>query len=58
MTAGHGVDPACCRAMFDQVMARIAGCFGRVEPRAVARAYLLGILHGRYCAARALRLPR
>nr|WP_199800638.1 transposase [Streptomyces marianii] len=30
--------------MFDQVMARIAVRFGRVEPRAAARAYLLGLL--------------
>lgn len=30
--------------MFDQVMARIAGRFGRIEPRAAARAYLLGLL--------------
>ncbi len=30
--------------MFDQVMARIAGRFRRVEPRASARAYLLGLL--------------
>ncbi|AKL64348.1 IS701 family transposase [Streptomyces sp. Mg1] len=30
--------------MFDQVMARIAVRFGRVEPRATARAYLLGLL--------------
>ncbi|MEU9620600.1 hypothetical protein ACIODT_30140 [Streptomyces sp. NPDC088251] len=30
--------------MFDQVMARIAGRFGRVEPRATARSYLLGLL--------------
>ncbi|MFE7233492.1 hypothetical protein ACFY3J_19570 [Streptomyces sp. NPDC001231] len=30
--------------MFDQVTARIAGRFGRVEPRAAARAYLLGLL--------------
>jgi SRSO17 transposase len=30
--------------MFDQAMARIAGRFGRVEPRASARAYLLGLL--------------
>lgn len=28
--------------MFDQVMPRIAARFGRVEPRAVARAYLHG----------------
>lgn len=32
--------------MFDHVMARIAGRFGRVEPRATARAYLLGLLSG------------
>ncbi|MFJ8944982.1 transposase [Streptomyces sp. NPDC102395] len=30
--------------MFDQVMARIPGRFRRVEPRAAARAYLLGLL--------------
>ncbi|WP_375803510.1 transposase [Streptomyces sp. A012304] len=30
--------------MFDQTMARIAGRFGRVEPRATARAYLRGLL--------------
>ncbi|MDQ1005559.1 SRSO17 transposase [Streptomyces sp. V4I23] len=30
--------------MFDQAMARIAGRFGRVEPRTAARAYLLGLL--------------
>ncbi|GGY22764.1 hypothetical protein GCM10010358_83970 [Streptomyces minutiscleroticus] len=30
--------------MFGQVMARIAGQFRRVEPRAAARAYLLGLL--------------
>ena len=32
--------------MFDQVMDRIASRFGRVEPRAAARAYLLGLLSG------------
>lgn len=32
--------------MFDQAMARIAGRFGRVEPRATARGYLLGLLSG------------
>ncbi|KPI14416.1 hypothetical protein OK006_10896 [Actinobacteria bacterium OK006] len=30
--------------MFDQVMIRIASRFWRVEPRATARAYLLGLL--------------
>ncbi|MEU6615589.1 hypothetical protein ABZ933_17745 [Streptomyces parvus] len=44
MAAGHSVDPARWRMMFDQAMARIAGRFGRVEPRASARAYLLGLL--------------
>ncbi|MFI5618880.1 hypothetical protein [Streptomyces sp. NPDC051567] len=32
--------------MFDQAMARIAGRFQRVEPRATARAYLLRLLSG------------
>ncbi len=32
--------------MFGQVMARIVGRFRRVEPRAAARAYLLGLLSG------------
>ncbi len=32
--------------MFDRVTARIAGRFGRVEPRRTARAYLLGLLSG------------
>jgi len=32
--------------MFEQAMARIAGRFRRVEPRATARAYLLGPLSG------------
>ncbi|GAA3352958.1 hypothetical protein GCM10017744_004190 [Streptomyces antimycoticus] len=44
MAADHSVDPARWRVLFDQAMARIAGRFGRVEPRATARAYLLGLL--------------
>ncbi|MER5228222.1 IS701 family transposase [Streptomyces flaveus] len=32
--------------MFDQIMDRVAGRFRRVEPRATARAYLLGLLSG------------
>ncbi|MGJ3558160.1 transposase [Streptomyces sp. INA 01156] len=32
MAAGHSVDPARWRAMFDQVMARIAGRFGELSP--------------------------
>ncbi|MDQ0945743.1 transposase [Streptomyces sp. V1I1] len=46
MAAGQIMDPARWRAMFDQAMARIAGRFRRVEPRATARAYLLGLLSG------------
>ncbi|RFC77363.1 hypothetical protein DXZ75_05230 [Streptomyces sp. AcE210] len=52
MAAGHSVDPARRREMFDQVMAPIAGRFGRVEPWAVARSYLRGLLsnvEGKYC---------
>uniref|UniRef100_UPI00374CE631 hypothetical protein n=1 Tax=Streptomyces asiaticus TaxID=114695 RepID=UPI00374CE631 len=52
MAAGHSVDPARWRAMFDQAMARIVGHFGRVGPRASARfgprasarSYPLGLL--------------
>ncbi|MER7684024.1 hypothetical protein [Streptomyces sp. NPDC097610] len=32
--------------MLDQAMARVAGRFGRVEPRAMARAFILGLLPG------------
>ncbi|MFD5712329.1 hypothetical protein ACFWHW_18385 [Streptomyces pharetrae] len=46
MAAGQSVVPDRWRAMFDQVMARIAGRFGRMEPRMTARAYLLGLLSG------------
>lgn len=44
VAAGHSIDGARWLAMFEQVMARIAGRFSRVEPRAAARAYLLGLL--------------
>lgn len=43
---GHSVDPARWEAMFEHAMARIAGRFRRVEPRATARAYILGLLSG------------
>lgn len=46
VAAGRSVDPDLWRAMFDQVMARIAGRFGRVEPRAAARSCMLGLLTG------------
>lgn len=42
--AGHDVDPAGWQARFDEVMARIAGRFTRVEPRRRARAFVLGLL--------------
>ena len=32
--------------MFDELMGRIAGRFGRVEPRRRARAFVLGLLSG------------
>lgn len=44
MAAGHSVGPARWAAMFEQAMARIAGRFRRVEPRATARAFVLGLL--------------
>ena len=44
MAAGHSIGAACWQAMFDQAMARIG--FRRVEPRATARAFILGLLCG------------
>jgi SRSO17 transposase len=45
VAAGHSVDPARWAAGLDEVMARIAGRFSRVEPpRRPARAFLLGLL--------------
>lgn len=46
MAAGHSVDPDQWRAVLDQVMARVAGRFARVEPRAAARAFVTGLLSG------------
>jgi SRSO17 transposase len=42
--AGHSVSAESWQAEFDSGFARIAGRFGRVEPRRRARAYLLGLL--------------
>jgi hypothetical protein len=39
-----GADLLAWRAGFEDMFARIAGRFGRVEPRRRARAYLLGLL--------------
>ncbi|GGW72558.1 transposase [Streptomyces xantholiticus] len=44
MAAGHSVDPARWRDLFDALMGRIAGRFARVEPRRRARALVLGLL--------------
>ena len=44
--AGLSVDPTQWREQFDDLMARIAGRFARVEPRRRARAFVLGLLSG------------
>jgi SRSO17 transposase len=44
VAAGHSVGPIRWRAAFDELMGRIAGRFGRVEPRRNARALVLGLL--------------
>src|SRR5947209_5098232 len=43
---GHSVDPARWQGLLDEVAARIAGRFVRVEPRRTARAFLMGLLSG------------
>jgi hypothetical protein len=44
VAAGHSVDLAAWQGLFDETMGRVAGRFGRVEPRRTARAFLLGLL--------------
>ena len=44
MAAGHSVDPAGWRAVLDEAIGRIAGRFARREPRAVAAAFVTGLL--------------
>ena len=46
MAAGHSVDgdPACWQAGLEELLGRVAGRFGRVEPRRRARAFVLGLL--------------
>jgi hypothetical protein len=46
VAAGLSVDPARWREQFEELMGRIAGRFGRVEPRRRARAFVLGLLAG------------
>jgi SRSO17 transposase len=44
VAVGHSVNPADWQITFDEMMARIAGRFGRIEPRRTARAYLSALL--------------
>ena len=44
VAAGHSVDPAGWRVLFDELMSLIAGRFGRAEPRRTAREFVLGLL--------------
>jgi SRSO17 transposase len=44
VAAGHSVDPAGWRVLFDELMFLVAGRFGRVEPRRTAREFVLGLL--------------
>ena len=44
MAAEASVDPARWPEIFDELMGRVAGRFGRVEPRRRARAFVLGLL--------------
>jgi SRSO17 transposase len=44
VAAGHSVDPARWRVLFDELMSVVAGRFGRVEPRRTAREFVAGLL--------------
>jgi SRSO17 transposase len=44
VAAGHSVDPARWQELFEELLGRVAGRFGRVEPRRRARALVLGLL--------------
>jgi SRSO17 transposase len=44
VAAGHCIDPGSWQAAFEILMGRIAGRFGRVEPRCRVRAFVLGLL--------------
>jgi SRSO17 transposase len=46
VAAEHSVDPARWQGQFEDLMGRIGGRFGRVEPRRRARAFVLGLLSG------------
>jgi SRSO17 transposase len=44
VAAGHSVDPAGWRVLFDELMSVVAGRFARVEPRRTAREFVAGLL--------------
>jgi hypothetical protein len=44
VAAGHSVTPAGWQARLEELLDRVAGRFGRVEPRRHARAFVLGLL--------------
>jgi SRSO17 transposase len=44
MAAGHSVSPANWQAGLEELLSRVAGRFGRVEPRRRARAFVCGLL--------------
>src|SRR5213592_2840083 len=44
VAAGHSVNPAGWQARLEELLGRVAGRFGRVEPRRHARALVLGLL--------------
>jgi SRSO17 transposase len=44
VAAGHSVSPARWQAGLEELLGRVAGRFGRVEPRQHARAFVLGLL--------------
>jgi SRSO17 transposase len=46
VAAAASVDPDRWRALFDELMGRVAGRFVRVEPRRRARAFVLGLMAG------------
>ena len=44
MAVGHSGDPARWQVGLEELLGRVAGRFGRVEPRRRARAFVLGLL--------------
>jgi SRSO17 transposase len=44
VAAGHSVDPARWQGELDELLGRVAGRFGRVEPRRRAKAFVRGLL--------------